>query len=111
VVRRFAGGERDRIRLTGRLLISLGLSAEARMGRETGSKLCPQCGKGVLVDVAHDESPGAASGDQAQVPEARQVETYSCGHELAGPRLDVTAAGSEDLVAERRGSEETTEPL
>jgi hypothetical protein len=81
------------------------------MRQESGSKRCPQCGQGVLVDVAHDEAPGGPSGDQAQVPEARQVETYSCGHEVGGPRLDVTAAGSPDLVAERRESEETTEPL
>ena len=81
------------------------------MGRDRDTKRCPQCGQGVLVDVAHDESPGAASGDQAQVPEARQVETYSCGHEVPGPRLDVTAAGTSELVAERRESEETTEPL
>jgi hypothetical protein len=81
------------------------------MESESGSKRCPRCGQGVLVDVAHDELPGATNEKLAQAPEARQVETYSCGHEFTGPRLDVTAAGSPDLVAERRESEETTEPL
>jgi hypothetical protein len=74
-------------------------------------KRCPTCGEGVLVDVAFDESPGGPVGDQAQVPEAQQVETYSCGHQVRGPRLEETAAGRRDLDAERRSSEETTEPL
>ncbi|MFB3737449.1 MAG: hypothetical protein ACE14W_00610 [Candidatus Velamenicoccus archaeovorus] len=42
-----------------------------------------------------------------QRPSSRQVDTYSCGHEVVGPPLS-RADGSLDV--ERRSSEETVEP-
>ena len=44
----------------------------------------------------------------AQGPESRQLETYSCGHEVDGAPL---ARADEDLDVERRTTEETAEPL
>lgn len=48
-------------------------------------------------------------GEEIQEPDARQVETYSCGHEVIGPRLDATAA-DDRLDVERRTSGETADP-
>ena len=67
---------------------------------------CPECGVGVLTDVAFDDAP---DGDIAQRPESREVATYSCGHRVEGPRLGT--ADAERLDVERRSSEETTEPM
>ena len=57
-------------------------------------KRCPECGEGTLVDITYREGR-AAGGDEVDEPiqsgETRQVETYSCGHEVVGPRLDATA--------------------
>jgi hypothetical protein len=78
------GSRRDRIRLTGRLL------QHVRYGTEG------------------TPSPGA-DGEPIQIAETRQVESYSCGHEIPGPQLDETATESGDLDAERRTSEETTD--
>ena len=81
------------------------------------SKKCPVCGIGDLVDVAFREpatavDPGAGAGEEAiQTGDTHQVESFSCGHEVSGPRLDRTAAGSEDLDVEHRTSEETVDPL
>jgi hypothetical protein len=73
---------------------------------------CPVCGQGRLVDITYREgSPPPGADEPVQEPDARQVETFSCGHEVTGPRLDRTAAGTEELQVERRSSEETTEPL
>jgi hypothetical protein len=73
------------------------------------SKRCPECGRGTLVDIAFREGR-AAGGDDVdeplQSPETHQVETYSCGHEVIGPRLDATAADPQ-LSVERRESDET----
>lgn len=65
---------------------------------------CPICGVGVVVDLAF---AGAADpGDAAkQEPSARQVITYSCGHERLGSRLGT--ADQEQLEVERRASEDT----
>lgn len=81
------------------------------MAADVESRKCPECGRGVLVDITYRE--GAApdtAGDPMQVADSRQVETYSCGHEVEGPRLDSTAAGTDELQAERRESDETVEP-
>ena len=80
------------------------------MSEERGSKRCPRCGEGVLVDIAFREGSDLADGEEIQEADTRQVETYSCGHEVSGPRLDRTAAGSDALEVERRDSSETTEP-
>jgi hypothetical protein len=73
------------------------------------SKRCPMCGRGVLVDITFREQKAVTPGqDEMQTPESHQVETYSCGHEVVGPRLDVTANGDNELDAERRSSDDTT---
>jgi hypothetical protein len=83
-----------------------------RRGRDE-SKKCPRCGKGVLVDITYRDDPDVAveTDEAIQTSGTRQVESYSCGHEIAGPRLDRTASGSDELEAERRATEETTDPL
>jgi hypothetical protein len=75
------------------------------------AKKCPVCGKGDLVDVTFREGATGAEEEPIQTADTYQVESYSCGHEVRGPRLDRTASGSDELDAERRTSEETTEPI
>jgi hypothetical protein len=71
------------------------------------SKRCPTCGEGRLVDITFREGPQPRGVDEdVQAAETRQVETYSCGHESFGPRLDQTAAGTDELQVERRESDE-----
>ena len=72
---------------------------------------CPVCGNGELIDVTYREGATGAGDEAIQTADTRQVETYSCGHEVAGPALDQTAAGSTELEAERRRTEETTDPI
>jgi hypothetical protein len=70
----------------------------------------------VLRDIAFDEGPpaevqGVGEGPveaPAQLARSRQIETYSCGHEVIGPHLAV--ADESRLDVERRTSEETAEP-
>ncbi len=72
------------------------------------SKRCPICGRGRLVDITFREGPQHEGVDEEiQTADTRQVETYTCGHEVPGPRLDETAAGTDDLQVERRESDET----
>ena len=66
---------------------------------ESGSTNCPICGKGTLRTVDF--------GDQQ--PESRQVQTYTCGHEVKGERLQT--ADADRLDVERRQSEETVTPI
>ncbi len=80
------------------------------MASDSGSKKCPECGRGDLVDITYREGSPAEVGEEIQTSETRQVETYSCGHELIGPRLDRSAAGTSALEVERRETEETVEP-
>jgi hypothetical protein len=81
------------------------------VGEGSESKRCPVCGQGDLVDITYREGPNPEGVDEAlQIAESRQVETYSCGHESVGPALDRTAAGTDALEAERRTSEDTTDP-
>jgi hypothetical protein len=63
---------------------------------------CPVCGEGLLRDISYD----AASEEGQQQPDSRQLETYTCGHEVLGDRLD--HADTETLDVEQRVSEETT---
>ena len=79
------------------------------MSNEAEPKRCPVCGKGNLVDIAFREGSDLAGAEDIQEADTRQVETYSCGHEVRGPRLDETAL-SEDLHVERRSSDETAGP-
>jgi hypothetical protein len=69
---------------------------------------CPVCGKGVLIDVSYRAGETDESGQEIQEAESRQVETYSCGHEVVGPRLEATA-DDQALDVEHRTSEEAAE--
>jgi hypothetical protein len=81
-------------------------------GDDERSGRCPTCGRGVLVDITYRDGSvqEGQAGEEIQEPDARQVETYSCGHEVTGPRLDATAA-DDRLDVERRSSGETTDPV
>jgi hypothetical protein len=72
------------------------------------SKRCPECDRGTLVDITYREGRAAGTDAEVQSPETRQVETYSCGHEVVGPRLDATAA-EDALEVERRTAKETVD--
>jgi hypothetical protein len=75
------------------------------MNRSRGSDLrCPDCGVGVLGNIAYHQDPGVPSGIK-QAPESREVLTFSCGHEVEARRLDETAG--RDPNVERRTSDET----
>lgn len=65
---------------------------------EPESTICPICGKGTLITIDFGE----------QQPESRQVQTFTCGHEVEGARLQT--ADTEELDVERRTSEETAQP-
>ena len=81
------------------------------MGEEREAKRCPVCGRGVLTDITFREGPNPPGVDEPlQIADSVQIETYSCGHEAAGPALAETAA-DEDLEVERRESDDTAEPL
>jgi hypothetical protein len=69
---------------------------------------CPRCGKGTLIDVSFDLDPADPATDGMQEADSRQVETYSCGHSVVGPRL--SSADQEAMTVERRTSDETTMP-
>jgi hypothetical protein len=78
-------------------------------------RLCPRCGRGELIDISFDEGPpsevegvGETSHAPAQLARTRQIEMYSCGHEVIGPSL--AGADETELDVERRTSEETTDP-
>jgi hypothetical protein len=72
---------------------------------------CPRCGEGFLVDVTFEAgSTQGADGEPIQEADTRQVEVYSCDHEVIGPRLDETATGAGGLEVEHRKSDETAEP-
>jgi hypothetical protein len=68
---------------------------------------CPVCGRGTLVDIAYTELSSADV--PMQEADSRQVETYSCGHERVGPRLDESASPRSGLDVERRSSPETAD--
>jgi hypothetical protein len=80
------------------------------MAEPAEPRRCPECGEGDLVDITYREGSPVDVPEDIQEAETRQVETYSCGHEGLGPRLDRTAAGTDALEAERRESEETVDP-
>ena len=69
---------------------------------------CPTCGEGTLVDVSFDLDANADA-DGAQDADSRQIETYSCGHTVVGPRL--STADQDALTVERRTSDETVAPI
>jgi formylmethanofuran dehydrogenase subunit E len=63
------------------------------------STICPICGEGTLRTVDF--------GDQQ--PESREVQTFTCGHEVKGARLKT--ADADQLDVERRESEDTVMPV
>jgi hypothetical protein len=69
---------------------------------------CPVCGRGTLADIAFDETP-AGQPDLEQQPDSRQIDTYTCGHQVIGARL--AGADADVLDVERRGSEDAAQPL
>jgi hypothetical protein len=62
-----------------------------------------------LVDVSFDLDPADPVADGMQEAESRQIETYSCGHTVVGPRL--SSADQEAMTVERRTSDETIAPI
>ena len=72
---------------------------------------CPTCGQGELVDINYNEaSDVGSSGEPMQEADSRQVATYSCGHEVTGPRIDRAEQARQAIDIERRTSEETVPP-
>ena len=67
---------------------------------------CPVCGVGTLADIAYDAGERVGP-DPEQQPESRQIDTYTCGHQVRGAPLD---AADDRLDVERRRSEETAPP-
>jgi hypothetical protein len=63
---------------------------------------CPVCGQGTLADIDF------GGDDQFQDPESRQVDTYTCGHEV--PRAPLEVADTDRLDVEQRTSEEAAAP-
>jgi hypothetical protein len=63
---------------------------------------CPVCGEGTLADIDF------GGREQFQDPESRQVDTYTCGHEV--PRAPLEVADTDRLDVEQRTSEEATAP-
>jgi len=73
---------------------------------------CPTCGQGELVDIEYNQPADASapSGEPVQEADSRQVATYSCGHEVFGPRIDRATQAGPVLEIERRTSEDTVPP-
>lgn len=63
---------------------------------------CPVCGEGTLADIDF------GGDDLFQDPESRQVDVFTCGHEVERAPLD--AADTDRLDVEQRSSEETASP-
>ena len=63
---------------------------------------CPVCGEGTLADIDFGGE------DLFQDPESRQVDVYTCGHEV--PRAPLEVADTDRLDVEQRTSEEATAP-
>jgi hypothetical protein len=74
----------------------------ARDNDDVSERRCPRCGEGVLADIDF------GGDDLFQDPKSRQVDVYTCGHEVARVRLE--EADADRLDVERRGSEETAAP-
>jgi len=78
---------------------------------EADQKRCPVCGNGVFVDVTFREGDPEGADEPIQTARTRQVETFSCGHEVVGPALARSADATGELEVERRETEETVDPL
>ena len=73
---------------------------------------CPLCGQGALVDINYNQpaSGGPPPDEPMQEADSRQIATYSCGHEVPGPRIDRAAQAGPAIEIERRTSEDTVPP-
>jgi hypothetical protein len=69
---------------------------------------CPICGEGTLADIAYDALPPTPR-DPEQQPDSRQIDSYTCGHQVIGGQL--AGADATDLDVERRTSDEPAAPL
>jgi hypothetical protein len=79
----------------------------AHLGNPGEEVRCPVCGKGVLADITYDDAPDRSTPSEQQ-PESRQLDHYTCGHEVRGAEL---ASADDALDIEQRNSEETAAPL
>ena len=77
------------------------------MDMDVNEKRCPVCGHGELVDILY--TGGSSEEEPKQGSDTRQVETYSCGHEHLGARLDEAASPDSDLEVEHRRAHETVD--
>ena len=75
------------------------MSAEPRA---SGDARCPICGEGLLAAL------GTEDGEELQGPRSRVLETYTCGHEVAGPTL--ASADADALEVERREASDSVDP-
>ena len=71
-------------------------------GTGASDSRCPICGEGTLADIDFDGD------DRFQDPESRQVDTYTCGHQV--PRAPLEVADADRLDVEQRTSEEVSSP-
>jgi hypothetical protein len=78
----------------------------AHLGTPEGLR-CPVCGVGVLADINYDDAPASSPALQQQ-PESRQVDRYTCGHEVARAELE---SADRSLDVEQRQSDESAAPL
>ena len=73
-----------------------------RKQEDDTERRCPVCGAGTLADIDFGGE------DLFQDPTSRQVDVYTCGHEVE--RAPLESADADRLDVERRSSEETAEP-
>jgi hypothetical protein len=69
---------------------------------DSAGRRCPECGVGTLADIDF------GGDDLFQDPSSRQVDVYTCGHEIE--RAPLASADADRLDVEQRSSEETAEP-
>jgi hypothetical protein len=68
---------------------------------------CPICGEGELADIEYDAGQ-TRDEDLQQQPASRQLDVYTCGHQVRGAPLE---AADERLDVERRTSDEAAQPV
>jgi hypothetical protein len=69
---------------------------------------CPLCGKGVFIDVVHEDRE--PDGTKPKLTgDSYEVLLFSCGHEVRGTPL--ATADADHLTVEARDSEQATDPV
>jgi hypothetical protein len=81
----------------------------APVAEQPQDRRCPECGRGTLATITHDQTPPGSDLDLAQQADSRQVQTYTCGHSVTGASL--ASADADRLDVERRTTEETVETV